>query len=59
MLKVFLNKAYCALCAIGVFAFLQSGVVEADDTEIYQSTYSSSVSARPQVLVIFDDSGSM
>lgn len=39
-------------------ALVQSGGVNADDTEIYQTT-ASSIDARPQVLIIFDDSGSM
>lgn len=38
-------------------AMLQSGGVYADDTEIYRTTPSSDT--RPQVLIIFDDSGSM
>lgn len=33
--------------------------VNADDTEIFQVTANSSVSGRPKVLILFDDSGSM
>lgn len=39
-------------------AILQNGTVVADDTEIYQTT-GAQITTRPQVLIIFDDSGSM
>jgi type IV pilus assembly protein PilY1 len=33
--------------------------LSADDTEIYQSEYDANSGARPKVLIVFDDSGSM
>ena len=59
MVKFSRKQARYALFAVGIFACMQNGIVTADDTEIYQSKYSSSATARPQVLIIVDDSGSM
>jgi type IV pilus assembly protein PilY1 len=53
-----LEKIVRTLLVVATAALLQSGGVIADDTEIYQST-PSSTNTRPQVLIIFDDSGSM
>ena len=48
-----------ALCLAAAALLSASGSLQADDTEIYQSTYSAQDTGRPKVLIIFDDSGSM
>ena len=47
------------LAAAGLFLLGLSGGAHADDTEIYRTNLSASATGRPQVLIIFDNSGSM
>lgn len=55
------KRILCIFKAPGLLALLAvfTGFVLADDTEIYQADYSASTGARPKVLIVFDDSGSM
>lgn len=53
-----LAKVVRALAVASAAALIHCAGVSADDTEIYQATVAAS-EARPQVLIIFDDSGSM
>tara|TARA_R100001509_G_scaffold50570_4_gene27794 strand:+ start:850 stop:4686 length:3837 start_codon:yes stop_codon:yes gene_type:complete len=47
------------LFSLTLFVGLLPHAVKADDTEIYQAEFSVSTGARPKVLIVFDDSGSM
>lgn len=47
------------LCAVIVGSGMISGVTHGDDTELYVFESSARSGARPQVLIIFDNSGSM
>lgn len=47
------------LCAVALAATHAALPVRADDTEIYQAEVVSAGTARPKVLIVFDDSGSM
>lgn len=59
-LKVTIRHSRFALAAATLAcAGLQSVPAVADDTEIYQATLSATGNARPKVLILVDDSGSM
>ena len=49
---------WAAVLALMLFAWM-CGTVSADDTDLYVSTGNNSSQNRPQVLIIFDNSGSM
>jgi type IV pilus assembly protein PilY1 len=54
------GKAGRALLVASVVVMGSSGSLKADDTEIYQASYAAGqTGSRPNVLIIFDDSGSM
>ena len=60
MLNTVTQPLLAVLAVIAFASISASFPAAADDTEIYQADYdTSSVTARPKVLVVFDDSGSM
>jgi type IV pilus assembly protein PilY1 len=60
MVNNYFGKAARALLIASLVAVGSSGGLNADDTEIYQATFSpGGTGGRPNVLIIFDDSGSM
>ena len=54
MVKMVRTLMIASLVAVGA-----SSSLRADDTEIYQSSFSTEDTGRPKVLIIFDNSGSM
>ena len=58
MLSKGLENTARILVAATAASLICSSALQADDTEIYQAT-PTAVNSRPQVLIIFDDSGSM
>jgi type IV pilus assembly protein PilY1 len=59
MVSIRIENIAQALLAVAVMGLGYSAGTSADDTEIYQSSYSTQVTGRPKVLIIFDNSGSM
>ncbi|MEH6581543.1 MAG: hypothetical protein V7754_06370 [Halioglobus sp.] len=53
------GKAGLFATVVGLLAVGTGDVTRADDTEVYQSTFSAGATGRPKVLIMFDDSGSM
>ena len=60
MLNTVTQTVLAVLAVIALAVVSASVPATADDTEIYQANYdASSTGARPKVLIVFDDSGSM
>ncbi|QFU76999.1 hypothetical protein EY643_15830 [Halioglobus maricola] len=55
-----LNRALAAVPLVAAMAAASLiGPAQADDTEIYKAVFSSDTGYKPQVIILFDDSGSM
>ncbi|MFT5709764.1 MAG: type IV pilus assembly protein PilY1 [Halioglobus sp.] len=59
MMSKFFTKAVFPPLVASLILAAYSGLAPADDTEIYQTTQDAASTARPKVLIVFDDSGSM